>query len=207
MAEDQSTTMWGGLCSTKLSLDLFYKCKANSNGRLPWCKACRRIHKAKQRERNREAERARDRARVRDPEKMRAAQKRWRERNGRMQVERAKACRHAKAGHYAAVRKAWKLANIERLYSYSHTRRARKMQAGGEGWTAVDVAEVKRLQRSLCAICRDQLKARFHRDHIVPLKLGGVHNRRNLQLLCEPCNLSKGARHPLDYSRSLGLLL
>jgi len=31
-------------------------------------------------------------------------------------------------------------------------------------------------------------------DHIVPLKLGGGDDNRNLQTLCKPCNVSKGAK-------------
>ena len=34
----------------------------------------------------------------------------------------------------------------------------------------------------------------FHVDHVVPLKRGGTHAVANLQLLCAPCNLMKGAR-------------
>lgn len=32
-----------------------------------------------------------------------------------------------------------------------------------------------------------------HFDHIVPLKLGGINDVSNIQLLCERCNLKKGA--------------
>lgn len=33
-----------------------------------------------------------------------------------------------------------------------------------------------------------------HVDHIVPLARGGPDTEENLQLLCRPCNLRKGAR-------------
>ena len=38
-------------------------------------------------------------------------------------------------------------------------------------------------------------------DHIMPVALGGKSNDENLQTLCEPCNVGKGARppHPHDY--------
>ena len=82
-----------------------------------------------------------------------------------------------------------------------------RMQAAGEGFTASDVAAIKKLQRGLCAYCRIKLPKRFHRDHIIPLINGGQHDRRNLQLLCEPCNLSKGKRDPIAHARTLGLLI
>jgi 5-methylcytosine-specific restriction endonuclease McrA len=47
----------------------------------------------------------------------------------------------------------------------------------------------------------------YHADHIVPVKLGGASIRQNLQITCARCNLSKNARDPLAYARSLGLLL
>lgn len=35
---------------------------------------------------------------------------------------------------------------------------------------------------------------RLHFDHIVPVSWGGASNAENVELLCEQCNLSKGAR-------------
>jgi 5-methylcytosine-specific restriction endonuclease McrA len=42
-----------------------------------------------------------------------------------------------------------------------------------------------------CVLCGSREKLEF--DHIVPVALGGSNTARNIQLLCEPCNRSKGA--------------
>src|SRR3989338_224852 len=42
-----------------------------------------------------------------------------------------------------------------------------------------------------CVKCGGNLKLEY--DHIIPLSLGGSNTVRNIQLLCENCNRSKGA--------------
>jgi hypothetical protein len=42
-----------------------------------------------------------------------------------------------------------------------------------------------------CVKCKSQEKLEY--DHIIPLAKGGSNTARNLQLLCEECNRSKGA--------------
>jgi 5-methylcytosine-specific restriction endonuclease McrA len=207
MAEVERNTMWCGMCSTRLPADCFYRSNTNSCGMLPRCKSCRRNSARALRHADPEAYRATQRARVRDPKKAQATQKVWRENHRKLAQERSAASRLKKLEEYNARMRAYKKAFPELVRAQDAKRRARILGASGTGWTAADVEALKVLQRNQCAICRDKLKRRFHRDHIIPLKLGGAHDRKNLQLLCEPCNLSKGARHPIDHSRSLGLLL
>src|SRR5438093_693993 len=42
-----------------------------------------------------------------------------------------------------------------------------------------------------CVKCGSQEKLEF--DHIIPVARGGSNTARNIQLLCEACNRSKGA--------------
>jgi HNH endonuclease len=42
-----------------------------------------------------------------------------------------------------------------------------------------------------CVTCGARERLEF--DHVIPLALGGANTARNLQLLCETCNRSKGA--------------
>jgi 5-methylcytosine-specific restriction endonuclease McrA len=42
-----------------------------------------------------------------------------------------------------------------------------------------------------CVKCRSRARLEF--DHIIPLAAGGSSTERNIQLLCEACNRSKGS--------------
>lgn len=103
-------------------------------------------------------------------------------------------------------RKAYYHANFDKNRFYQENRRARKL--GAEGFhTKEDVERIRKDQNGKCALCRVKLCGVYHIDHIVPLSKGGSNWPANLQLLCKPCNLSKGARDPIDHARTLGLLL
>ena len=85
-------------------------------------------------------------------------------------------------------------------------RRAQKLQAGGT-FTASDVTALRKLQQNKCAACQCCIEKRYHVDHIEPLSRGGSNDKSNLQLLCPTCNLSKGARDPIAFMQSRGMLL
>lgn len=85
------------------------------------------------------------------------------------------------------------------------TRRKDRLKSGGRH-TASDLQDLFRLQRGKCAACRVKLSD-YHVDHVIPLAKGGTNDRRNLQLLCPPCNRHKAAKDPIDFMQSKGLLL
>jgi len=99
----------------------------------------------------------------------------------------------------------WNRANPEKRAARKAKRRA--LEAGAQGThTAQDIKSLKRLQRNKCAACKTPL-TRYHVDHVLALAAGGSNDRKNLQLLCPTCNLSKGDRHPITFMQEKGYLL
>lgn len=59
-------------------------------------------------------------------------------------------------------------------------------------WLVHVLDEIYQRQNGRCACCAIKLES-HEVDHIVPFAYGGGNERANLQLLCRPCNRSKGA--------------
>lgn len=81
---------------------------------------------------------------------------------------------------------------------------------GAKGtFTPEDVAQILERQKYKCAECGTSVrkKANRHIDHITPLAKGGTNWPWNLQILCPKCNLSKGAKDPLDWAKLKGRLV
>jgi 5-methylcytosine-specific restriction endonuclease McrA len=99
-------------------------------------------------------------------------------------------------------------ANVAKHRAWGRNYKARKRGSTG-AHTAAEVAEILKAQGHRCAYCRTDLhKAKRHVDHIQPLARGGSNDRTNLQWLCAPCNLSKGAKDPVQFvQQELGRLL
>lgn len=83
-----------------------------------------------------------------------------------------------------------------------------KTKRTAEGFhTQDDVSRILKMQNGRCAYCSAVVWHGYHVDHITPLARGGTQWPRNLQITCAFCNLSKNARDPLEFARSIGLLL
>lgn len=100
----------------------------------------------------------------------------------------------------------WRKNNKEKVNAISATRRARKRKAEGR-FSEIDINYLMGIQKWKCICCKADIKNNHHVDHIIPLAKGGSNDRRNLQLLCPTCNWKKGAKHPIDFMQSIGMLL
>lgn len=77
---------------------------------------------------------------------------------------------------------------------YKQRRRALRRANGGAGTvTMADWEWVLEKYGTACLCCGDNCNGKPTMDHVVPLALGGPHDKTNLQPLCALCNSVKGA--------------
>ena len=115
---------------------------------------------------------------LQNPDKARSIYERWYEKDYKKIAERAKLNNHK-----------------------------RRSKTKGQKLSKNIVQTLMILQKGKCACCGKSLKQGYHIDHIMPIALGGNNTDDNVQLLTPKCNLSKGAKHPIDFMRSKGVLL
>lgn len=114
----------------------------------------------------------------------------WDKKNPEKAKERFQ--RHQRSERRGKWLSAWQKNNRELISLYARSYYARKKNAEGSH-TVAEILELFKRQMGICAICKDTLDP-YHVDHIVPLSKGGGDGIENIQLLCVPCNTSKGAR-------------
>ena len=85
----------------------------------------------------------------------------------------------------------------------THRRRAAKRQGSV---TTDQLLALSAKANGCCYYCRGKFK-KLTIDHIVPLSKGGRHDLDNLVMACGPCNLKKTDRDPIEFARSIGVLL
>ncbi len=96
----------------------------------------------------------------------------------------------------------WRENNPEKNATKERNRRARKKAVGGQH-TLGDVAAQCNRQKGKCYWCKGKLD-KYHVDHVTPLALGGSNGPENIVIACPTCNLTKHAKHPMDFA---GILL
>lgn len=140
------------------------------------------------------------------PEKFRASVERSRAKHRDKINARAAKWRLENPEHVAEVLNRWlsKNPNIRRVYEQN--RIARKIKNGGKLSKGL-ISKLLKLQRGKCPCCGKPLGDDYHLDHRMPLALGGANEDWNMQLLRDKCNLSKGAKHPIEFMNSRGFLL
>lgn len=161
--------------------------------------------------------------RIEDRERARASNRAWKAANAdKVKVANA-ALFQRKKEIYAENGRKWRKANpekrraLEKRFMLRHPETARvknaarmaRIRACKGRYTAQDVKDLFARQSGKCAHswCRASLKKKYHVDHITPLARGGDNDRKNLQLLCPPCNQSKNAKDPIAWAQQNGLLL
>jgi 5-methylcytosine-specific restriction endonuclease McrA len=122
-------------------------------------------------------------------------------------AERSRKYREAHRDQVTERKRIYSQTHPEMRQARSRQRRARKAGSGGTV-TVEDINRLYRQQRGKCAFpgCKNKLKKRYHRDHAMPLYYHGPHTPENMQLLCQPCNLKKGKKHPDQVAAEVGLL-
>lgn len=138
-----------------------------------------------------------------------AITRKWNKENPEKSKEQGRAWRLANPDRKRELDAEWHKNNPckDRRRINNQNRRARKREVGGR--LSQGLAErLFKLQRGKCACgCKQPLGDDYHRDHIMPLALGGSNTDDNIQLLRATCNLQKRAKHPVDFMQQKGFLL
>jgi DNA-directed RNA polymerase subunit RPC12/RpoP len=147
-----------------------------------------------------------------DKQKKRNPQKRkeYNQRNAKTINKNSKKWRDNNPQDWKESRDKWRSNNKEKYvasYRASNAKRKSKTKLCNGKHSAQDIISLLSKQKYKCANCKISVKNNFHVDHIVPLKLNGTNDKKNLQILCPNCNCSKRAKHPIDWAQENGRLL
>lgn len=127
--------------------------------------------------------------------------------NKKNQLAKSKIYREKNKKQILEKRKEYRQNNKQMIRANLHNRKAKKRGNGGTH-TGKEAEDLLIKQKYICVYCPQKLKENNrHKDHIIPLALGGTNNIDNIQWLCPKCNLSKGAKHPIDWAQEQGKLL
>jgi len=141
-----------------------------------------------------------------DPQRHRDSSRKWAAANLDRVSENNRNWYKANKDWAAHQNRNWQKVNSEKRNVINQNRRARVRGNGGKLSHNI-VQRLMVLQKGKCACCGKSLSKGHHLDHIIPIALGGMNTDNNVQLLRPKCNLSKGAKDPVDYMRTKGKLI
>lgn len=146
--------------------------------------------------------------RAEHPDKKRELARKWYDLNFKRLRERARDRYLETIDKRREGARRWAAENPELVAFYSSNRRA-KLRGSVGCYTLEEIAELLKKQKFKCANsnCRVCIRHKNHKDHIMPLILGGSNAIQNIQLLCPTCNLKKGGKHPIEWAQQNGRLL
>ncbi len=182
-----------------------YCADSKSRDRLRYeCKTCQRAYHKSAYGQALALNRSRKYAAANRP-KRRAAYRDWYRENTSRALAASKKWASENPERRKQLRREWYLANREQELVRASSDAARRK--GAEGfYTREDIDRIFKQQRGQCACCGEKLN-HYHKDHIIPVSKKGTNWARNIQLLCEFCNLSKKDRDPVEFMQSRGMLL
>lgn len=114
--------------------------------------------------------------------------------------------KRSNAPKVSANNRQWRESNRDVVRTHQANRGARERNGAGRLPRGF-IPKLFALQKGRCVVCRTKLGNGYHIDHILPLARGGQHQGDNIQLLCAACNLSKHAKHPVEFMQQRGFLL
>lgn len=140
-------------------------------------------------------------------EKVLAAKKRYYQENKERCLAASKRHHKENREHYRRLARKWREENRDKVRLNNRKRKEKIKNAEGHH-TVDDIKDIYQRQNGVCPGCRKKFDGNnYHVDHIYPLALGGSNWPSNLQLLCPPCNMSKGGRPPEEFYQKRGFLL
>ena len=95
----------------------------------------------------------------------------------------------------AIYKREWAKRNPEKVVTFSHRRRARKL-AVDNSLTSTEWQDIKTSYGNKCVYCGN---VATEQDHVVPLSSGGGHTAENVAPSCKHCNVTKGAKSLLGF--------
>jgi 5-methylcytosine-specific restriction endonuclease McrA len=195
VTENAVTTKICKRCESTFPATLEFFTPSNGGKSLDiYCRTCRKEYARAWYQKNREKETARS--------------ARWNKENPQKTAANMRRCRAQRPDHFRDYMRQYRKDNRDKYSISDKAKHAKRRSAIGKTehkLTRMEYEVARKAARGRCFYCRE--KRRLTLDHIIPLSKGGLHSRDNVVFACVSCNSSKGAKDPIRFAQSKGLLL